>query len=766
MIFLWKMVPSILFFSISCFNTGIAVAGINEWTSFLPPSAEIDYYVLDPTLESNMYGIYVVESVKFIRSTDSGFSWQPMRLSEDDSEQPASIAGTNDDPFVLYASTYETIENDRIGHLYRSLDRGTTWQRIYSSPNREQISMLHVSPCDPSIIFALSSKGHEEYSVIRSSDGGFSWTVTKDNYFGISFAFTHADPDRVYAIDAEYEKIIRSSDSGQTWIELSSPGPYQKFIAASQSDPDRVYLISAYNAMKSTDGGQSWIEMIEDDFYCGSVSGGLYVNPLNDKEVLIKGDHCGALIWKSTDGGDSWQIKAELSGSQFLHVYFRYREQYPESVYLNGCGIRKSTDGGETWVGLVPASRDTADGGRGRQGFVHPDDSSYYYFVIEGVGCFKSTNSGQTWASCGWGMSKWNTYGNYAFDAVDHDIVYLAMQNAVFGSWDRGNTWKKLRETPLDSKVNFNVYASPSQPGRLLLRHYDTETDLVPLWISDDYGTNWQERTPPGCVFITRMVEEFEDPQSVFVLGDKEWWGKLVLFSTKDGGETWTEVGEENGLDDMANSRIAASLVINPHNHGEMFIGGEKRLFYSSDYGQNWVIYDEWKYGFEYFQIDPFYANVFYSERRSADFGMHWSPIECATFDRDIGFVNNQPDFLFSSDCKVMQVVEDYRPTIYMAGYGISFLEQDRVSDLQILVVSDDTDVSDFVSEVDMYYEDSYSGLSVYPNNSSQALCEDNMLSYRIMRVNVPESGRFRFDFQAKDLFGNLSEKWPYLTVH
>jgi photosystem II stability/assembly factor-like uncharacterized protein len=194
--------------------------------------------------------------------------------------------------------------NDIFG-IYRSDDAGATWDKVAEAQEVPYALMVH--PADPDSVYvayaSLTGAG-----VVVTEDGGRSWVKRDARRVFQALAGDPADPQRILA--GSLDGIFESTDSGQTWRQLSSHP-----VTALAFDPaDRSHVIAAGTALyNSHDGGRSFtpaayapleiyardivfhprdknvVFVATSDFYIGGVRKG-------GRGVLI-----------SSDGGDSFR---------------------------------------------------------------------------------------------------------------------------------------------------------------------------------------------------------------------------------------------------------------------------------------------------------------------------------------------------------------------------------------------------------------------------------------------------------------------------
>jgi photosystem II stability/assembly factor-like uncharacterized protein len=175
-------------------------------------------------------------------------------------------------------------------YLFRSFDRGDTWEKI--SPDLTYNTLTEMGDIPYHTIFAISESPRKFGLIYIGTDDGKVW-VTKDG--------------------------------GKTWTEIMAGLPYQKWVSrivASQYDLATVYMTQngkrdddvAPYVWKSTDYAKTWVD----------ISKGIPLGPVNviredpaDRNVLYVGTDQG--VYVTTDGAKTWNVLGANLPSTYVH---------------------------------------------------------------------------------------------------------------------------------------------------------------------------------------------------------------------------------------------------------------------------------------------------------------------------------------------------------------------------------------------------------------------------------------------------------------
>ncbi len=332
--------------------------------------------------------------------------------------------------------------------------------------------------------------------VWKTTDAGLSWLPISDAFFKTgsvgAIAVAGSDPNTIYV------------------------GMGEACVRGNASNGDGVY--------KSIDGGRTWRNVgLEQTYHIGAV----VVHPRNPDIVYVAavghlwGPNAERGVYRSTDGGQTWKqvltrgpdtgaadIAMDPTNPRVLYAGFWEASRKPWRLDSGGpgSGIWKSTDGGDTWQDLSHAPG-LPRGVEGRIGItVSPANPERVWAIVEAAdgGVYRSDNAGRTWA-------KLNTendlrqrawyYSHIFADPKSADTVYV---NNV-GMWrsiDGGRTFQQMRPPHGD---NHDLWIAPENPQRMILSNDGGAT------ITADGGQTWstEDNQPTAQFYRVALDEDF-----------------------------------------------------------------------------------------------------------------------------------------------------------------------------------------------------------------------------------------------------------------
>jgi photosystem II stability/assembly factor-like uncharacterized protein len=291
-----------------------------------------------------------------------------------------------------------------------------------------------------------------------SPDGGESWRRVGRGLWGESRVFgltVHPTEPRTVFAGAD-DGIYRSQDGGLSFERLSSPmNELQVWkIAIDPVDPETIFAGTRPSALfRSRDGGRSWRKlMVEMAESCPNVRiprvTALAVDP-SDHRIVWAGVEVDG-VRRSTDGGDTWQTIANGINDPDIHDVGVVVNGKTTVLTTTPREIFASADHGETWQGLgvsaqfaLPYCRSLAQ---------KADDPSTL-FVATGDGAAGSTGAvqrsrdgGQTWQMASLPDEPNSPIWAFATHQADPGlIVACSHYGELYKSENAGDSWSKIR---------------------------------------------------------------------------------------------------------------------------------------------------------------------------------------------------------------------------------------------------------------------------------------------------------------------------------
>ncbi len=374
------------------------------------------------------------------------------------------------------------------------------------------------------------------------------------------------------AVNSSFAQRNRSSSASGSEInqtiykglEWRNVGPFRGGRSAAvtgvSGKPNLYYAgITGGGVFRSTDAGNSW-ENITDGYFGGSV-GAVAVSDWDPNviyvgggEVTVRGNvSSGYGMWKSVDGGNSWQFVGLKNSRHIPRV--RIHPKNPDLVYAavmgdlykssQERGVYRSKDGGKTWERVLFVNSDAG----AVELVVDPNNPRILYASTwrirrtpyslesggEGSALWKSTDGGDTWTDIsgndGLPSGLWGISG-VTVSPVNSNRVWALIENkngGVYRSDDAGKTWTLVnKERKLRQRAWYytKIYADTQDEDRVYVMN-------VRYHRSKDGGKTFETYVAPHGDHHDLWIAP-EDNQRMVIADDG---GAQVSF---DAGENWT----------------------------------------------------------------------------------------------------------------------------------------------------------------------------------------------------------------------------------
>jgi photosystem II stability/assembly factor-like uncharacterized protein len=309
----------------------------------------------------------------FTRPAETG-QWE--HVLPDYETYTVNIHPTN--PNVVFAGTADGV--------YRSTDRGKTFQRTNFPDKSVQIWSFLVDANDRKLVYA----GGSPISMYRSEDTGETWRKLPNPGMPdravmpfacrvMRMAQHPSKPGTIFAA-LEVNGVMRTTDGGESWSDCSAgllelaQQPHLKSkivsdtynegmldghaIAISPADPDKVVVAVRMGLFETGDGGKTWQDMEVGRFSPTTYGRDIKVSPQDGNTLYAALSVAAAskdgAIYRSTDKGASWKRfdKVQVHGT-IMSVALHHTD--PDQVFIGARydgEIHGTEDGGATWNSL------------------------------------------------------------------------------------------------------------------------------------------------------------------------------------------------------------------------------------------------------------------------------------------------------------------------------------------------------------------------------------------------------------------------------
>ncbi|MEJ2195580.1 MAG: T9SS type A sorting domain-containing protein [Ignavibacteriaceae bacterium] len=485
----------------------------------------------------------------------------------------------------------------------------------FAGPNNVggRVVDLEINPANPNIIYAAFATG----GVFKSTDMGGSWFSVFDSLNVLTIGDIGIDPsnpDIIYVGTGEANGghnnfpgggVFKSTNAGLTWehkglVNTTSIGR----IIVHPTDPNIVYLaaVGSYftpnperGIYKSTDAGESWSQSLFISDSTGAID--IVMDPTNPDFLLaamwervrrpnsshLYGPSSG--IYRSTDGGDNWELLADSTGlpnsntQNIGRIGLAMSQSNPSityALYNDGSfiiGLYKTTDYGDNWMSVDTDNELTGGASNFSWYFgqvrVHPTNPDTVY-VLD-VGFMRSTDGGNSWS-----ISFQTHVDHHAltFNPDNPDWVIEGNDGGIYISTNTGQSWGPKASIPATQFYEIGLDAI--NPDRLYGGTQDNGTNRISSLngINGGEPTNWS----------TPVVM---DPNDNNVL----YYGTDRIYRTTNAAGNWIVVSGDLS-DGIPGTRLGTvtTIAVAPSNSDVIYAGtDDSHVWVTSDYGSTWI---------------------------------------------------------------------------------------------------------------------------------------------------------------------------------
>jgi photosystem II stability/assembly factor-like uncharacterized protein len=515
------------------------------------------------------------------KTTDGGKTWKNiLNISENTGVTDVEI--DPNDPNTIYCASYQRrrhmwtlINGGPESAIYKSTDAGATWNKLRTGlPNVELGRIgLAISPVDSNVIYATVEAADRRGGVFRSSDRGSSWE-RRNEYDTTAMYYAHvvADPkevDRIYIMNVF---LMVSDDGGRTLRRLGERNKHvdNHDIWINPANTDHYLVGGDGGIYESFDRGVHWdfkqnlpvtqfYDITTDNakpFY--NVYGGTQDNfSFGGPSRTRSASGITNPDWFVTNGGDGFRSQVDPEDPNTI---------YSESQ--NGGLVRFDKRTGER-ISIQPQPGRNEDPHRWNWDspfIISPHLRTRLYFAADKL--FKSDDRGDTWQLISGQLSR------------DLDRDKLPVMGKVWGI----DAVAKNASTAFFG----NASALAESPKKEGLIYVGTDDGLVQVTEDGGKNWRKIDKFPGvgDMAYVSRVIASNHDANTAYVSFDNHQNNdfKPYLLKTTDAGRTWTSLSAN--LPKNGPVLAIAEDHINPN---LLFTGTEFGLWFSIDGGQKWI---------------------------------------------------------------------------------------------------------------------------------------------------------------------------------
>ncbi|MFZ9504475.1 MAG: WD40/YVTN/BNR-like repeat-containing protein [Cyclobacteriaceae bacterium] len=571
------------------------------------------------------------------KSSNAGKTWKKMGL-EKTFRISRVIVHPTDTNIVYVASLGHAHGPQQERGVYKTIDGGKTWERVFFLNENTGCSDLSIDPKNPETLYAAMwqidiktwnlNSGGPSSGIYRTRDGGKTWEPLRNGLESgpghpigkTSVDVAYSNPKVVYALVEDKEpRLYRSENGGDSWKlmqqdhSMGQRAGYYTRVRVSTGDENRLYTICVGIKM-SLDGGKTFSNEMN-QWAPGGDNHDMWFDPKDPNRMMCAHDGCVNI---SNNLGKTWK-NINLPIAQMYHV--AVDDRVPYWVYSNRQDAW-SYRGPSRYLGgwSIPLGAWHGVGGC-ESGFAQPDpfdnnivwsgcyDGGLDIFDLttmhpRDVRVYPLTQIGNTPAD-----AKYRWHWNFPMVLSVHNKgkVWVGSQH-VHETNNGGQSWKVASP---DLTTNNKAYQQNSGgmasdnlmtwDGSTLYSMAESPVKAGILWtgsndgivsVTSDGGATWKNVTPTNADFpklgTIRHIEPSPfEANTCYLAIDAHHVGDFgsYLYKTSDLGITWVRLPVSLPA---SNSNFIHQIKEDPGKKGLLFMGTDNGLYFSYDEGAHW----------------------------------------------------------------------------------------------------------------------------------------------------------------------------------
>jgi len=448
------------------------------------------------------------------KSTDGGTTWRQLAKGLPTWAEGLGRIGLGIAPNDS-SRIYALVDSPKLGGLYRSDDAGETWQRINSDDRLwgrgDDFACVRVDPKNKDTIYIAN------ISTYRSTDGGHNFTAIKGAPGGDDYHTVWINPGNPQIIALAVDQgVTISVNGGQTWSSwYNQPTAQFYHVITDNQFPYWVYGGQQESGSVGTASRSDFGEITFRDWYPVGVEEYGYVAPDPLNPNLIYGGKATKFNRLTGQTQDISPVILRTGQYRFNRTApLMFSPADPHILYLASNVLFKTTDGGNSWQIISPdlTRQDPgvppnlgvfveSDSAKGKhRGVIYslapsPKDVNLMWAGTDDGLIHVTRDGGTNWANVTPPeLTPWSKIAQMDASHFDIATVYAAVNRFrldnlhpyIYRTHDSGKTWQKIVNGIPDNEPANTVREDPERKGLLFAGTERT------VYVSFDDGDHWQ----------------------------------------------------------------------------------------------------------------------------------------------------------------------------------------------------------------------------------------------------------------------------------
>ena len=469
------------------------------------------------------------------------------------------------------------------GGVWKSVNGGTTYKPVFDKQPVQSIGAITIDPKNPKVVWVGTGESWTRNSVsvgdgiYKSTDGGETWTNMglANSERIVRIVVDPSDTNTVYACapgklwsDSDERGLFKTSDGGKSWTKIlkgSNLSTGCSMVTMDRQNPKTLYAglwdfrrkgwtfrsggdgptaPSGSGLFKSTDGGNTWNELAEKSAKglpakpWGRVAVAVAPSKPSVVYAMIEADPPKNGLYRSDDSGQTWQALDRSQAMIWRPFYFANLIVDPKNenrVFKPGGGLVLSTDGGKSFSNI-------SGGAHGDFHDVWIDPASTDHLIVG--------DDGGVWYSYD-GGNRWWKGENLPISQFYHVSLDMDRPYHVYGGLQDNSAWIGASQYPggitnaqwenIYGGDGFWVFTDPSDPDYVYAESQGGEIGRINRKTHEVRGIKPLPRYNEGKLRFNWNTPIHLSPTQKGVI----YIGSQFLYRSADHGQTWDRISPD-----------------------------------------------------------------------------------------------------------------------------------------------------------------------------------------------------------------------------